>query len=1055
MATLFAQALAALPAGRDIPQYIRRSWTVEQGLPHGTVRGLAQTSDGYLWLATYEGLVRFNGERFRIFDKATSRGLRNNSIRSLHRTRDDRLWVGTVAGLVRFDGGKLSMVAGKQEFGDDIVDALTETGDGRLWIGTEQAGLSVLEGDQIRRVPLDLPSQLINALTSNDGVVWIGTAAGLVRYESGETEICTTQKGLSSDVVLTLLLDPTGALFVGTASGLNKVENGRIESVAGLPDDQVTALLVDRAGSLWVGTYSSGLFRLTGDDVSAYGIEDGLLNPTVRAIFEDDEGSIWLGTNRGLEQLRVGPFLTWTERHGLGDEFTRAVFEDRDGVLWVGTANGLSHWENDRWVRSRDPRLASAYILSIGQSRDGTLWFGTSNGVYRVTPTVTELLTTADGLSNNTVRAIHEDRRGDIWLATDLSLSRIRKGGEIESFAGPEGLGTDYVIAIAETSDGRVWAATGGGLAEYDGTRFTMHSAPSELPSNRLFGLAAEEDDTLWITTDGDGLVRYRGGVANVITTADGLFANKILSLVEDAHGRFWFGTVRGVFSVHGDDLHAVADGRQEKLESRWYDENDGLGSRQCNGSGDPAAFQSRDGRIWFATANGLSALVTDPGDIPSAPPLRAPIIERILVDGSPATTKMLESISPDSERIELEFTGATFVAPDRLQFRYRLKGYSTGWVDAGSSRVATYTKLPAGEFTFELGASRDGVEWRSTSLSFARLPHFYERSSFLAVVFGGITALLLALHFMRLHLARSRARLLAALVDERTEQIREEKARTDVALRDAEAARREAEHHERLTETALAQAEEANRAKSTFLATTSHELRTPLNAIIGFSGILIEKHGGQAPSRELRFLQNIHASGEYLLGIINNILDLSKIEAGKMEFLPEPIALREVAESIFTVMKGVSAQRRITLEREIPDDLPSFDADPTQLRQILYNLVANGVKFSQDGSTVRLSARHLGAEESPLGEDAIAIRVIDRGIGIAPDDHESIFDEFRQAGGLRGHRPEGTGLGLALVKRFVEMHRGTIRIESEPGKGSTFIVVMPRCNRSSDPSVA
>src|SRR6185369_4637267 len=246
-------------------------------------------------------------------------------------------------------------------------------------------------------------------------------------------------------------------------------------------------------------------------------------------------------------------------------------------------------------------------------------------------------------------------------------------------------------------------------------------------------------------------------------------------------------------------------------------------------------------------------------------------------------------------------------------------------------------------------------------------------------------------------------------------------------------------ERHERLTEEALAQAEDANRAKSIFLAATSHELRTPLNAIIGFSDILIGHVSGKLEERYSRFLQNIHDSGQYLLGIINNILDLSKVEAGKMDLQPETIVLREVVNGICAVMKGVTTLRKITVDIDIPNDLPIIEADQTMIKQILYNLMSNAVKFSPERSTVIVSARPLAPSDTEFDEDAIEISVRDQGIGIDSADHELIFQEFRQAHGTRG-RPEGTGLGLALVKRFVEMHRGSIHVESERGKGSTFL---------------
>ncbi len=1040
LALLFARDGASLPPDRTIPQYVRRSWTVRDGLPHGTVRGLAQTADGYLWLATYEGIVRFNGERFRVFDKDSAETLANSSVLTLHRTRDDTLWLGTAAGVVIYRDGKFQKLA-QQVVPDELVNAFEETADGTLWIAS-WGGLSRIAGGRAERVPIQLPNQLINALAStSDGTLWIGMAkGGLARYRNGALDVLTTTDGLASDTIIALLADGRDDVYVGTTVGLQRVDATGISSVAGLPDDQVTALCRDRDGNIWVGTYSSGLFRISDGRVSAYGIADGLLNPTVRAIFEDDEGSIWIGSNRGLEQLRAGTFVTWTEREGLGNDFTRAIYEDRNGVLWVGTANGLRRWNGKTWQKVDDERLAKEYVLAIDESPDGTHWFGTSKGLYRVARSGTTILTTAEGLSSSGIRAIHGDRQGNVWVATDYGVNRIHPTGKIESFAGRGGLGPDYAIAVVETGDGRIWVATGAGLGEFDGTSFKLHGAQSGFPSNRLFAALADDDATLWIATDGDGLIRFRNGVAKVITTRDGLPYDKIQSLVDDTRGNLWLGTTRGAYRVARTELNAVADGTATRVVATPFDESDGLGSRQCNGSGDPAAFRSRDGRVWFATANGVSALAA------SSPPqtlTRKPVIESVSINGKPVEIRSMTAIPPGAERIKFEFTGLGFASPERLRFRYRLEGYDRDWIEGGTSRDVSYTNLPAGSYRFILSASRDGESWQQTAHAFVLKPHYYETSWFIALCVAVVLGLFFATHFIRLHLTRKHARLLEKLVEDRTREISEEKARTEGALRAAEEAKREAERHERITERALAEAEDANRAKSTFLATTSHELRTPLNAIIGFSDIVIAHESHRIEPRYVRFLHNIHSSGEYLLGIINNILDLSKIEAGKMELLPESIPLRDTIHGICMVMKGVTTLSKISIELDIPDDIPAIEADPTIFKQIIYNLISNAVKFSPEHSTVTISARHLRPAANSIENDAVEIRVIDVGVGIDPKDHEVIFQEFRQAHGAR-QRPQGTGLGLALVRRFIEMHRGSIRVESEPGRGSTFIVVLP-----------
>lgn len=1040
---LFGAAhLAALPTDRAITQYVRKAWTVEQGLPHGTVRGLVQTPDGYLWLATYEGLVRFNGEELRIYDSTTSPEMLSIAIRMLALGPDGALWLGTNAGLMRYRNERFETIA--LPGGPDIIGGMAVVSDGAVWVGTARGKAIRVQGGRAEEMAIGLPVSPVTALASAGDTVWIGTPAGLWRHRLG-TKTAERIEGLSSNRIITLVVDGDQSLLIGTETGLERIAGGRAEPVEGLPTDQVTAVHRDRDGNVWIGTYSHGVFRLRNGRLASYGIDDGLLNPTVRAIFEDDEGSVWVGSNGGLEQFRAGAFINWDKRHGLSDDYVRVVFEDRDQVRWVGSAEGLHRWNGASWVKDGG---SPSGMLAIEQSRDGTRWLGTSNGLYRVSGGETTLLTVEDGLSNNGIRDVHEDRQGDVWVATDFSISRIRRDGTIESFAGRPGIG-GYALAIAETGDGRLWFAMGIGLVEFDGSAFKVHSAPNALPSNRLFGVEADPDHdrTVWVITDGDGLIRFRDGKPSVITSRNGLVTDKIVSLVDDRAGRLWFGTVRGIFSVSKRQLNAVADGASSHVVSRFFDENDGLGSRQSNGASNPAALRTRDGGIWFATAKGLSMFAGRP----AAPlPLRAPIVERVQVNGKPASFDALAAIPAGAQRIEFEFTGATFVTPDRVRFRYRLEGYDDAWIDGGTKRVVSYTNLPAGEYRFLLESSRDGERWGGTALPFELQPHFYETRAFVILSILGAAALLLVAHNMRLHLSRERARHLQTLVEERTRQISEEKERTERALRqaeaaqiEAEAARREAERHEKLVEDALRHAESASQAKSIFLANTSHELRTPLNAIIGFSELLIENTSDRIEPRHVRFLQNILSSGEYLLGHINNILDLSKIEAGRSDLQPETFILEHLVTEISTVMNGVATLRRIAIEVDIPRDLPTIEADPTHVKQILYNLISNAVKFSPDGSKVTVRARFLPSLGGPFG--SIEISVIDQGEGIDPKDHEVIFQEFRQARGAKGERPQGTGLGLALVKRFVEMHDGTIRLESEPGLGSTFIVVLPR----------
>jgi signal transduction histidine kinase len=377
------------------------------------------------------------------------------------------------------------------------------------------------------------------------------------------------------------------------------------------------------------------------------------------------------------------------------------------------------------------------------------------------------------------------------------------------------------------------------------------------------------------------------------------------------------------------------------------------------------------------------------------------------------------------------------------VTYTYRLEGFDDKPVVAGTRRNAYYTHLPPGNYTFRVTALQRGAEKpASTAITMRIEPRLWQRTWFPFAAGLALFALIYAAMAWRMRVVRWRERQLVQLVDERTYAIVAEKEKTERALADAEAARVEAERHEKLAAKALIETESANRAKSVFLAKMSHELRTPLNAIIGFSSVL-ETSNSAFNDRQKLFLRNISTSGEHLLHLINDILDLAKIEAGKMSLDLQLLVVSETLQSVERIMRGIALPRHITLTFDVAPDLGMIEADAVKLKQIVYNLVSNAVKFSPDGATVHVIARRVAGAASPLGVESLEVLVIDNGIGIAPENHEVIFEEFQQVERIR-HAAAGTGLGLALVRNFVAMHGGRIRVDSALGKGSTFTIVMP-----------
>jgi signal transduction histidine kinase/ligand-binding sensor domain-containing protein len=1050
-----ALPLSALDPRLAITQLARDVWQDE--LPQSAVLSVLQTRDGYLWLGTYEGLVRFDGVRFVVFDRQRTHDLQGTSVFHLAEDRAGRLWVSTNGGLTVHESGRFRTYGTAEGLPSQVVRATLEARDGALWIATD-GGLVEMRGGKLRP-RLDLATGEVRALAEDhEGTLWAATSDGLLRVSGGRVTRMGAAQALPSPVCRHLLVDRAGTLWVGTDKGLAHVVSiagagaPRVEvyrAADGLGDDYVRALAEDDAGSLWVGTETAGLARLRPPGATTKGrhwerfdAAQGLANDFVRSIHEDREGSLWVGTSGGLNRFREGKLTPWGTPEGLSHDFARAIFEDRDGVLWVGTdGGGVNRRVAGVWsALGTADGLSHDSVRAIAQTADGALWFGTRNGLDRFAGG--RVTSFGDRLPSRLVRALAADRDGNLWIGMEggglARLSTNLGGGAVTAFSPRDGLGADDVRTILVDRAGVLWAGTyGGGLSRFDGSRFTTLRTADGLPNDIVFALH-EDDAGLWVGTDsGLALLPRRGGQIRVgrqfptFGIDDGLLDDKVFRILGDHRGGLWMSSNRGIQHVREADLLAFAAGKLAKVAAASYTRADGMRATQCNGASHPAGWATRDGHLWFPTVSGV--VEVDPDDLKMnglAPPV---VIEDVRVDGAPIDVSGRPELPADLERLEIDFTGLSLAVPEKVRFRYRLEGSDRDWVDAGARRTAYYTHLPPGGYRFAvIAANEDGV-WNGEGASIAfdvATPLWRTWWALLLYVAAFVGAAYALMSWRWRALARANA-LLEARVAERT-------AALDEKVHQLEESERRAHQSE-------ATALEASRAKSVFLSNMSHELRTPLNSIIGFSQILEDRLAGELSEKHRRFLTNIHRSGEHLLQLINDLLDLSKIEAGRMELRAETLDAAPLIHELRELMRGISAEKRVEIELELPARLPSLTTDPAKLRQVMLNLLSNAVKFSPPGSVVTVRAAPVFAGEPPLHEDGVRIDVVDRGVGIAPHHQEMIFEEFRQVESDLARSSEGTGLGLALVRRLVDLQGGIIRLESTLGRGSTFSVFLPR----------
>lgn len=789
-----APAAHALNPARTITQYIQTSWTSESGLPQNSVHAIAQTSDGYLWLGTEEGLARFDGIHFTLYSRELFDGLASDYIQALAPGPDGTLWIGTDSGLSSYtpdtanpSGGSFRTLTRRDGLAANSIVALCVDRDGALWVGTPR-GLNRIVAGNIENWTTGhgLADPSIRALTLDaHGRLWVGTSNGLSRLDRNRFVSFTTRDGLPGNTVTSLAAAPNGSLWAGTDThGIAEFRDGRfVLPSARLPWNEIDALLVDRDGNLWIAFDRHGIARLARGTLDLYGTAQGLPSDRcTRALFQDREGSLWIGLlDSGVVQLRDGKFAVFGKPEGLSGNYVGNILPAQDGSFWIGAdSNGLNHLLPDGRTELWDHRrgLPNQAVYSLALSRDGSIWVGYRTGLLARIHNDRVSVYTDRRAVGASLTALFEDRDGQLWVGFfGKGLARFDNG--VFQHLTLSGRTSD----IAQAPDGALWIATDGDgverLLNGVATRFTTANG---LPSDHIMCVFPDPDGSVWVGTASGGLSRIHGRRIQSWSVKQGLPASTIGSILEDNAGNLWMGSDNGIFHVSKQDLLDAAAQPGARLHPTLYGTADGLRSRETLYGSMPCAAKDRSGRLWFATIMG--AAVIDPAHIPAdaaAPPVW---VESLTFDSRPMALRSGLRLGPGSGNLQVTFTAPSFVAPQHVRFRYRLTGFDDNWTDAGSRRAAWYTNLPPGRYTFQVQAANSDGVWNNdgASLAFTLTPPLARTP--LAWIAYSLLALLLAwgvVAFRTRHLTR-RQQELTRIVAERTAQLEKEKAALETA---------------------------------------------------------------------------------------------------------------------------------------------------------------------------------------------------------------------------------------------------------------------------------
>jgi ligand-binding sensor domain-containing protein/signal transduction histidine kinase len=1076
------QTFAAAP----LPALSFERLSLEQGLPQSTINAVLQDKQGFIWVATQDGLCRYDGYSFLVYrhDPENLSSLSDNFIQTLHEDTNGTLWVGTrTGGLNAYNPARGVFIVYRHQpsisttLPSDNILTLCDAGDGRLWVGTNN-GLALFNPSQrglctVFRADPSNPSSLLNNTilslhTDQFKTLWIGTSTGLCKYTSATNTFtsCTqlnheptsaSQKigaGITAHQISTIISDRSGAVWVGSTKGLAKLNpsSGRLQTVfhagnSALPSNDIRTILEDQNGRLWVGTNGNGL---------------GVIDPA---------------TGRGLKAV-----VEFGNERSLANNFVCALYQDRQSIVWVGTVGGgLNKFDRARTIFTRygveplnkQKGLSDNSVYAFYEESDGSVWVGTDGGLHkfnRLTGTFAVYKhneRNTSSLPHNTINTLFEDRTGTFWVGTfggGLAIFDRKRGTSKNFHHNPQQLhsvSSDHITCMMEDSQGRLWIGTYfGGVCSFDRRTNTF----TQYPTTPRMVICLHEDRTgkLWIGTQGDGIAVFDPTTGKCIQhykhapgNARTLSSNAVYCFYEEVNGTMWIATSSGLnrldpthttfTTIHEKDglpnevLYCVVpDGRgyfwlsSNKGVARFapttgrvdvYTVSDGLQSNEFNQGG---YHRGRSGRIYFGGIHGFNEFFPDSirRNI-FMPPVVLTNFKKFNQSFTFDTniSRASQIVLDYTDNVfSFEFAALNFSLTEKNKYAFQLEGFDKTWVEAGGRREVTYTNLEPRTYTFRVKASNNDGVWNEA---------------------GAAIRVVIRPPWWRTWWFRTGAILViaAALLVWYRLRVYQVQTRNHLLAQQVEERTQELRDRSEEIERQNRQLVELNKDKNEIMGIVAHDLKNPLSNIMMLAKLLDQEAGYLSKEEIIEFANDIQTGATRMFALITNLLNVNAIEQGGIKLHPVDFDLYGLVQMLVHDYTPSANAKSITLHfenRANQDDIVTAFADRNAVTQAIDNLLSNAIKYSPYNKNVFV--RLLTSDT----EDRICIAIQDEGPGLSEQDKQHLFGKFARLSAQPTGGEHSTGLGLSIVKRLVEAMNGRIWCESELGKGATFIIELP-----------